>query len=244
MAFTVEEFHDLIRLLGQHPEWREELRRLVLAEDLLQLPGLIRELGEQTRLLAEAQRRTEERLDALAEAQQQTEQQLRQLAEAVDGRFRELRAELEDVVSSLGDLKGRELERLYRERAPAYFGRILRGLKVLSLQEIDELLEPALADGTITWDERNDLLLADLVARGRLRRTGQEAYLVVEVSWGVGQDDVERAYRRAAILEKVTGSSLSAVAGKVILVEAAALAHKLGVLQVTDGLMKGLEPVN
>ncbi len=62
MAFTVQEFHDLIQLLEQHPEWRTELRRLMLSEELMSLPQAVREL-------AEAQRRTEQRVTELAEAQ-------------------------------------------------------------------------------------------------------------------------------------------------------------------------------
>jgi archaellum component FlaC len=38
MAFTVEDFHDLVRLLELHPEWRAELRRLVLSEEYLSVP--------------------------------------------------------------------------------------------------------------------------------------------------------------------------------------------------------------
>jgi hypothetical protein len=40
MAFTVEEFQDLIRLLQERPEWRADLRRLVLTDELLALPEL------------------------------------------------------------------------------------------------------------------------------------------------------------------------------------------------------------
>lgn len=58
MAFTVSDFHDLMRLLDQHPEWRAELRRLLLTEELLSLPQVVREL-------AEAQARTEEALRIL-----------------------------------------------------------------------------------------------------------------------------------------------------------------------------------
>jgi hypothetical protein len=60
VAFTVEDFQDLVRLLEQHPEWRAELRRLVLTEELLELPALVRDL-------AEAQRRTEGAVRDLAE---------------------------------------------------------------------------------------------------------------------------------------------------------------------------------
>jgi len=42
MPFTVEEFQDLIRLLEQHPEWRAELRRHVLSDELLELPAVTR----------------------------------------------------------------------------------------------------------------------------------------------------------------------------------------------------------
>lgn len=32
---TIQDFGDLVRLLEEHPEWRAELRRLVLPEELL-----------------------------------------------------------------------------------------------------------------------------------------------------------------------------------------------------------------
>jgi hypothetical protein len=103
MPFTVEEFHDLVRLLEERPEWRAELRRLVLTDELLTLPELVRELGEAQRrteermgalndrmaALAEVQRGTEERVTsledriaALVEAQLRTEQQIEALTAA------------------------------------------------------------------------------------------------------------------------------------------------------------------
>ena len=96
MAFTVQDYYDLLRLLHEHPEWRAELRRLVLSDELLMLPTLLQELAEaqsrtqtQIEALAEAQRRTEQRLEALAqrvealaEAQRRTEQRVEELAEA------------------------------------------------------------------------------------------------------------------------------------------------------------------
>src|SRR5216684_4275307 len=59
MPFGFEDFHDLVRLLEEHPEWRSELRRLVLTDELLALP-------EQVATLTEAQKRTEEQVAALA----------------------------------------------------------------------------------------------------------------------------------------------------------------------------------
>jgi hypothetical protein len=39
MAFTVQDFDDLLHLLDERPEWREALRRRVLADELLELPA-------------------------------------------------------------------------------------------------------------------------------------------------------------------------------------------------------------
>ena len=55
MAFTVQDLHDLVALVTQHPEWRAELRRLVLTEELLALPQIVHDL-------AEAQQRTEQQI--------------------------------------------------------------------------------------------------------------------------------------------------------------------------------------
>lgn len=80
MPFTVEEFRDLARILQERPEWRAELRRLVLTDELLSLPEQVasfraeterrfQELIRQVATLLEAQRRTEGQVAALIEAQ-------------------------------------------------------------------------------------------------------------------------------------------------------------------------------
>lgn len=35
MAFTVRDYQDLVRLLDQHPEWKQELRSMLLTDDFL-----------------------------------------------------------------------------------------------------------------------------------------------------------------------------------------------------------------
>jgi hypothetical protein len=65
MAFTVNDFHDLVALLEERPEWRAELRRLILPEELLRLPDIVRELVDAVRELTEQMRRAEARLGRL-----------------------------------------------------------------------------------------------------------------------------------------------------------------------------------
>ncbi|MCS6804913.1 MAG: hypothetical protein RMM98_11540 [Acidobacteriota bacterium] len=134
MAFEVQDYLDLVRLLGEHPEWRAELRRLLLTDELLALPEMVRELieaqrrtEEQVAALAvaqrrteEAQRRTEERLSrteeqlaALAEAQRRTEEALRALAEA-QRRSEERLSQAEERLSRTEERLSRTEERLSR----------------------------------------------------------------------------------------------------------------------------------
>ena len=45
MSFTVDDYHDLVQLLQQHPEWKSELKQLLLSDELLSLPDMMRELA-------------------------------------------------------------------------------------------------------------------------------------------------------------------------------------------------------
>jgi hypothetical protein len=231
----VEDFQDLIRLLQARPEWRADLRRVVLTDELLALPEQIARLQVETdrrfHELAEAQRRTEERVAALAEAQNRTNEQIAALTRVVYALTEDVRVLKIDV----GDLKGDNLERRYREKAPAYFGRLVRRMHVLSAEELAGLLEDAVDQGQLTEAEKDEAILTDVVVRGRYQGSGAEVYLVVEVSWGVGVHDVERAVQRAAVLDKLGIPALPVVAGKAVTAQAEQLAHEQHVWQVIDG---------
>ncbi len=342
MAFRAEDLQALVRLLREHPEWRDELRRALLPEDMALLArevaalaaevrrlaeaqsrtdATVRALAEAQRrtdatvqALAEAQARTEERLRELAEAQKRTEERLRELAEAqkrteeaqarteqrveelaqaqlrTERRLEELaqaQARTEERVEQLAQaqmrteqrveelaqaqtrteqrveelaqaqtrtettlqalvetvrvlvkdvaaLKGDNLERLYRDRAASYFARILRRIRTVGPDQLGTLLDEAVDAGRITLDEREDVLQADVVVEGR--RDGETVYLVVEVSWEVGSEDVERAVRRAGLLQRaVAYPTLPAVAGKVLATDRRTQELASRVWRVLDG---------
>ncbi|MBI4514767.1 MAG: hypothetical protein HY699_03000 [Deltaproteobacteria bacterium] len=94
------------------------------------------------------------------------------------------------LTNQVGRLKGSDLERRYRERAPAYFAPLLRRIHALSSEEIAALLDDAEERGLIAEKESEELLAADVVVRGVSRRDGAVAYLAVEVSGGIGVDAV------------------------------------------------------
>ena len=259
MAFPVSEFRDLIQLLEQHPAWREELRRWVLTEELLALPQMVRELADlqrqtETRMgqltghvdvLTQHVDTLAQRVDALA---QQTAQLTTHVAEQAQ-RFDHLLIHISDLSqrmeqlaetqlrmgSDLEQLKGHNLEQRYRERAPAYFSRLLRRVHALSNDELVALLDAAVTQGQLSEDEADEILQADIVVRGRHRDDGTEVYLVVEASWGVGLHDVQRAVERAALLARLGTPSFPVVAGFWVTPEAQEPARALRVWQVTDG---------
>lgn len=238
MAFTVKDVRDLTQLLGTHPEWLAEVRRLVLTDELLTLPGLVR-------ALAEAQVRTEQRLERLevvvadlAEAQKRTELQLTELAVA-QKRTEKALAALTDAQKRTGDivdqLLGRDLGRKYRERAGTYFSKWLKPVEVISPNDLREALEARLRE-----DEVDEVMLADVLIRGRLRQVEStpEVWLVLEVSHVIDRYDVDRAQKRATLLRQAGYHAMPVVAGERMLEECEGPAQVGQVAVFLDGSRK------
>lgn len=126
--------------------------------------------------------------------------------------------ELAKVVGSLvvdvGALKGFELERQYRKRPFAYFSDLVKRARLLSDEEVRDLLEGAVEEGLLSEREAKEVGGVDLIIKGRLKETGEEVYLVVEVSWTIGKEDVSRAKERAEFLSKLGLKTLPVVAGR------------------------------
>ncbi len=156
-AFTVRQFFDLVVALEEHPEWREELRRLLLTEDVLTLPQAVRELTEahkraEERLsrleavvaeLAEAQKRTEARVAELAEAQRRTEEEFRKYREASEARFARIEAALAELAEAQRRTEARveelaEAQRRTEEQVAKIDSRLNRWEAFLSLTVEDE----------------------------------------------------------------------------------------------------------
>ena len=78
--------------------------------------------------------------------------------------------------------------------------------------------------------------------RGRRVVDGTAVYLVVEVSWGVGPYDVERAARWAALLGRIGVAVIPVVASERLTAEAGRLAQQHQVWQLTAGHVIPPEP--
>jgi hypothetical protein len=103
------------------------------------------------------------------------------------------------------------LEMKYRNKASAYFGRLLRKPRVVEPDSLWDDLEAHLSP-----EEMTDVLLVDLIVRGRPRTQPEavEVWLAVEVSAVVDWQDVERARRRAELLRRAGYRAIPVVAGE------------------------------
>ena len=242
MAFTVEDYRDLVQLLSERPEWRSELRQLLLSDELLTLPEIVRGLAEaqqraEERLAAAEERlaNVEERLANVEERLANVEERLSRLENAIQNLTEQVRALTESqrqTDNTVSRLKGESLEWSYRNKIYGYFGYLMRRLKVVDLSTIDEALE-----ATLTSGEFRDVFRLDLLATGRLRTSPDrpEVWLAIEISAVVDSNDVDRAWRRAELIRRVTPLVLPVAAGDRVTSGAETAAHDQNVVLMTDG---------
>ena len=282
MAFTVQDFEDLLRLLDERPEWQAALRQRVLTGELLEVPRLMRETAESqartqqvleafgrrldqreqqidelaqlmkqlalrvdeiarqleqlTRRVDVLAQRVEEiaaqlaqltrRVDALAQRVEEIAEQLAQLALRVDALAElvdQLAQQVEQLTKQMNEmarqfaqyrrdtdqLKGMMLEMRYAQRPYAYFKDFIRRARTLSVDELYDLLEGL----NLTEAEVRDVVECDALIFGRDPEDGKPTYLLLEASWTVDLEDVERASRRAALLSRAGLTVVPVVAG-------------------------------
>ncbi len=261
MAFTVQDFEDLLRLLDERPEWQAALRQRVLTGELLEVPRLMRETAESqartqqvleafgrrldqreqqidelAQLMKQLALRVDEiarqleqltrRVDALAQRVEEIAEQLAQLTRRVDAlaeRVDQLAQQVEQLTKQMNEmarqfaqyrrdtdqLKGMMLEMRYAQRPYAYFKDLIRRARTLSVDELYDLLEGL----NLTEAEVRDVVACDALIFGRDPEDGKPTYLLLEASWTIDLEDVERASRRAALLSRAGLTVLPVVAG-------------------------------
>ena len=208
---------DLIQALRADPAQRDVLRRELLGDQ----PDLHDSLSR----LANAQERTEARLEGLARAQERTEEALKGLVDVVTG-----------MNDRLARIDGESLERRYRERGHAYFMRIARRLHPLDPGALSALVDDARRDGRLSELEVESLLQTDAVFAGHSRDSEAPVHLVVEASVTIGHHNVRRARERADLLARVVDTPvIPVVAGQFAPEPVALAAQDAGVWRVTDG---------
>ncbi len=204
MAFTIEDFEDLQRLLAAHPEWRAQLRPLILGDEFMELPARIaqveKELAEIRAILRE-----------MADHQARTE------------------VGIGSIEGTLGRHDGKFLELTYDRQLRSWFGRYVKGAQKLAVEDLGKLDE-AVSTGAVDITEVERLHDLDFLVRGRRPESGEDVLFAVEVSTTVRVDDVDRAQRRALTLQRAGYAASGFVGGVAIEERARTRADELGVI--------------
>ena len=251
---TITSFDDLIGVLERNPQYRSRLRQSILDEEFQRLPEQVGVLAERTQTLIEtttslAARMDQltERMDQLAERMDQLAARMDQLTERMDQlatRMDQLTERMDQLATRMDQLAehmmhqerrtdslvGAVAELRFRARAGAYFGHLLRRLRVVDSSTLADLIDDAIDAGTFPEADREPLMRLDLVARGQDRMTREPRYLAIEVSNGLGEGDILRAADRAATLARLTGvPAVPVVAGHSVAPEFRAIADERNV---------------
>jgi len=212
----ISSFADLMRALRENPEWLEELRRMILTKELLELPKRFEEFRHSV----------ENRLGTLEKQVQTLEKRVQEVKEMVDGIKKQLDRDV-------WVLKGMWLEMKVRKNIPSFFSEYLLNAKAAGQDKISKVLSLAVERGIISKEERKDVFRLDLLVEGTLLNTQEPVLVAVEVSYTIAEPDVQRVVRRAEILKRVMDRKvLPAVVGCRISKNAQKLITRTGCLQV------------
>lgn len=191
----------VIRLIRGSDGLREELRREILTEELMQLPVRFTKMEQDVGVLKDDVAGLKDDVAGLKDGQARIEQYVA-----------DLRTGLAQVSGQIGRLSGNEYQawaiersrRLIRRMHRMEMGTVLHSGRPPSPTFDAEILIPAIRSGRITRDEADDLEDADCILR--LEDPDKETiYAVVEISITVQETDRVRAARRAEIFSRVVG---------------------------------------
>ena len=215
MTTPVNSFQDILDAMERDPALRDALRRYILTDEFLALPLQVKALTEAVEALVNESRELRTGQGQLREDVTQLSDDVAELRAGQD----ELRAGVSELRTDVGRMGGdvsnmmgtnyegtvaRIADRLVRRElgltSPTV---VMRGRGMNATPTLPEVDQSA-ALGTITWDESDDLALADVIVRAT-GEDGSFVYVVAEISITVQERDRVRAHRRAALMEKATG---------------------------------------
>ncbi|MCX8041019.1 MAG: hypothetical protein N3A56_00830 [Thermodesulfobacteriaceae bacterium] len=192
-SYVIHNYYDLIRALKENPEWLEELRKLILTHDLLELPKKFEEFLE----------KEFRPLKSDVETLKKDVETLKSDVETLKKDVEILKRDVGVLKVDVANLKGDNFERKVRERAPAFFGKHFKKVKVIPIEEWAEKLDETQEAGIISSEERKEALNLDLLIRCKRWEDTEEILLAVEVSYTADDKDAVRALKRAEIFFKV-----------------------------------------
>jgi predicted nucleic acid-binding Zn-ribbon protein len=212
-------------------EMRQEIETLKAGQEQLRAGQEELRAGQEA-LRAEMR----QEIETLKAGQEQLRAEMHREIGRLDERYNQLREVVNGILKDLAVLKGSDRERYYRERAPAIFGLHLRKVRLL---DMGDLLDEIATRIQLSPEEEKELLSADGIFYALKKTTREPIYVVLEVSWVVDSNDLERVLRRAQILQRAGYPAVPVLGGVEVVDEVKQAAQAGQVVLVSDGQMIG-----
>ncbi len=178
---VIDSIHDLHRILRENPEWREEMRRIILTDELLELPQRFAEYAVMTdRRLDNVEHRLDRMQDDIGDLK------------GIGLESKLHRSGLARFVTMFG------LRNTRRIRYAEYDNGSV---------EFEEAIYDAEINGIISDVEYARILHTDMIARGRIRGQTNTVYLAVEASYSVSRSDITKVCQSGEAIGKVFTSA-------------------------------------
>ena len=216
----------IITELEARPEVKPASLRALLTDEFLLLPAKVDRLME----LVPTVEKLQQDVSELKEGQTRLKEGQARLTA---GQQR-MSGELSNLTGSQYQRHITEIgERLVRREIGVYSACRLHADLAFGERMTVQIGNDAAAEGRITDDEADELVLSDIIFVG-VDETSQPVQALLEVSVTVQQHDIERAEARARILEKATGiRTIAGVVGESIPEQERTRAQGRGVVRVT-----------
>ena len=221
MATVINTSDDLLKLLAENAEFYQAVRRLVLTDELIELPERFARFAAEVHDFITRQERFNERIEtAVGELQETTARlegsvgELQETMSRVEGTVGEIQERMSRVETSVGELKGNTA----RYVVGVLFGEIAEHLgftfrDTLSRQDLRRLIGPQ-GRTDVSSGDRQSFIRADLVVLAD-DAAGTTHYIAVEASYTGDARDTARACRNAELLQRFTGCPAHAMVASV-----------------------------
>ena len=180
---TIHTSDDVLRVLRENPEWKAEVRREILTEELLSLPARFDQFVAKTDQFIDEQRQFNARID--------------DFVVRTDRRFARLEGDISDMKDDFGISRvAKDVEGIAHDMGYKF-------IRTLSSSDLFALVTSNDTSDLQTGDLRS-FRVADLVIEAN-DENGAIHYIAMEVSFAADERDTRRAIRNAGFLARFTG---------------------------------------
>ena len=209
---TINTLQDLNQALRDNPEWREEIRRTLLTEELLALPAAHAAFVAEMREFVAATNRRFEIIERDIVEIRKDIVEIRKEINELRGDVRAMHGITKRLQSDFHNFRGQFAENTARNKAPSItmavgsaIGKRLINERVLTQADLSNFTKNA-DISRIPYNHIISFQEADLIIEAyNLQDRDDTCFIAVEASYTCDQDDADRALRHAAILRGFTG---------------------------------------